>query len=289
MNETYIEAIERLELEKLSSEDQTPKKPSMLSLKKIHVERLAFQPRSLEGIMDLSQSHIETLLKAIKGSAKGILDEPLDIWWSGSRWVVLDGHHRFDAYKLYKKEKRTTVQVRVKAHVEMTVREAVMFAASRNSQDKLQMPQVDKSNVAWKFVCLEVGTKLEQAKAASVSTRSVATMRRVFNSLISKGRRQKQLIEMSWMNARMLEDGEFEPDHSLEALEKQAQEVARRLSKSLGPILSRSDVIARGLQIYSASLPSLLMQSHAWGDDFYWIYKMIEEEGGLKDDDHSDF
>ena len=91
MNETYIEAIERLELERLSSENQTPKKPSMLSLKNIHTERLAFQPRSLEGIMDLSKSHIETLLKAIKGAAKGILDEPIDIWWSGSRWVVLDG------------------------------------------------------------------------------------------------------------------------------------------------------------------------------------------------------
>lgn len=289
MSENYYKIIERLELEKQSSEGQSPKRPSRLSLKSIHTERMVFQPRSLEGIMDLSQSHIDTLLKAIKGTAKGTLDEPLDVWWSGSRWILLDGHHRFDAYTLYQIEKKETLQVRVKAHLDMTAKEAVMFATSRNSQDKLQMPQEDKSNAAWRFVCLGVGTKAEQAKAASVSERSVAYMRNVFKSLISKGNPIQRLLDLSWMNARLLEEGEFEPDHSLEALEKQAMEVARRIPQILGPVTTRPDVIARGLKIYSESLPSSLIQSNAWEDDFHLIYTMIEKEGGLGGGDCDDF
>ncbi len=288
MSESYIEVFERLQQSKIKHPTPTNKKPSRLTLLNIHTETKVFQPRSLEGTMDQSQSHIEELAKAIKGSPDGLLDAPIDVWWDGMRWVVIDGHHRLDAYRLHNKKIKGTVKVRVKAHIEMPINEAVMFAAKQNSQDKLAMSKGDKYNTAWHFVCLDIGSKEEQAKAASISERTVATMRSTFKRLRDKQNSKEDLVNLFWGEARLLDRGEFEPDHSLEALEKQAQEVARRLSKALGPIVSRPNVIARGLQIYSKSLPMMLMESFAWSDDFEELSVIMKAEGVMMDDDGDD-
>ena len=154
------------------------------------------------------------------------------------------------------------------------------------------MSKDDKYNSAWLFVCLDFGSKEEQAKVASISERTVATMRSTFKRLRNKQNSKDYLAGLQWAEARLLDRGEFEPDHSLEALEKQSKEVARRLSKALGPILTRPDVVARGLQIYSESLPRMLMESYAWSKDFEALLDLMKAEADMMDHDvadHGDF
>ena len=52
-----------------------------------------FQPRTFKGFAGASETHIEGLMFAIRHAPDHLID-PIDIWWSGKRWLVIDGHHR---------------------------------------------------------------------------------------------------------------------------------------------------------------------------------------------------
>jgi len=43
------------------------------------------------------------------------LDEPIHVWWSGTRWIVIEGHHRHAAYILKRDQMGKILQVPVVA------------------------------------------------------------------------------------------------------------------------------------------------------------------------------
>lgn len=192
--ETRHEAIERVEQEARDrAEAPAPERPSKLPLSKVEMEPKVFQQRTSEGPMfGKSMGHTDRLAEAIRNSPTHEL-EPIDIWWSGRRWIVVDGHHRLKAYrKVATDPKRPLKGVRVPVRVfEGTFDEALGRSGEGNVKDKLVMSEEEKSDLAWRFTCRGEQakprwTKAQVAKLSGRSKETVAIMRKTRKSLIEK-------------------------------------------------------------------------------------------------------
>ncbi len=158
MNER-LEALKRVRSE--AGKHPTPDpKPTQLTLEEIAVLPELFQPR-----YEVSDYHVRALKSAVSANRGEPLDAVL-VWWSGERWYLLDGHHRLDAYERHNAEHpdRPIRKTNVKTFCG-TLAEAMMCAAGANSKDKLPMSQQDKSNAAWRLVCME-DEKLKKSQIA---------------------------------------------------------------------------------------------------------------------------
>lgn len=78
--------------------DPKPKRPRTLSLDNLTEEPAIFQMRTLGGSLDGFDEHVAKLLSRLR-QKRPLL--PILIWWTGQRWVILDGHHRLAAYHLH--------------------------------------------------------------------------------------------------------------------------------------------------------------------------------------------
>ncbi|MDZ4126724.1 MAG: hypothetical protein U1E02_21515 [Hydrogenophaga sp.] len=79
--------------------------PTRLLITEIEEETALFQPRFYAGAEALSAGHVEMLAKVL--SQAGATDlEPITVWWTGRRWVLVDGHHRLDAYRRHSETAR---------------------------------------------------------------------------------------------------------------------------------------------------------------------------------------
>jgi hypothetical protein len=130
--DTPSAAIERLKAEKEANTKKSMKTPRSVSLNALHVEPLVFQVRT-EGL-DLDR--VEEIAKGLQGNN---LDDPLHIWWSGLRWIIVEGHHRHAAYKIKAERDGVSLMVPVEAHVDMSLSKAMGTAAVLNDRDKISI------------------------------------------------------------------------------------------------------------------------------------------------------
>ncbi|MGR3716524.1 MAG: ParB/RepB/Spo0J family partition protein [Thermohalobaculum sp.] len=301
------EAIERVEQEARDhAATPAPKAPRKLAPQKVKMEKKVFQQRTLEGSMILkSENHTKGLVEAIQQSSTHEI-EPIDIWWSGMRWIVVDGHHRLRAYRQVRADpKRPLRDVCVPVRVfEGTFDEAFAKSAEGNTKDKLIIPEDGKSNVAWRFTCRGYAVKPRWKKdyVAMLSGRSrdtITNMRRIRRSLIAKIEAGEidevtvsGLMELSWEDARRLEQGEGLPTWDEEQLDKAARAGAYKLRRTFGGTLIKNpDMFARILKAYHEDLPQALMQSEPWWDarrDMQREEHEAREEAELEDAE-SDF
>jgi hypothetical protein len=244
--------------------------PTSLRLSEIKLWPKVFQHRSFGGVS--SKSHVMVLAAAIKKRKSKSLD-PITIWWDGKGWACVDGHHRYEAY--FQAEVGITHKVPVEVFTG-TLNQAMATAAEANTKDKLPMSRTEKSNTAWHLVTMADMTKVEVAKASSISESTVATMRKVFIQLESKANDeaddfdaplQADFRDLSWADAKRLAEGRDAADFDRdEANEKKAQEMALALRRSLGSEGAKyPEVFARALEIYDSRLPDRLIGW--WGED----------------------
>ncbi|WP_119306148.1 ParB/Srx family N-terminal domain-containing protein [Cohaesibacter haloalkalitolerans] len=245
--------------------------PQNLPLDAIKTEYEIFQPRA-----ECSGHHIRTLKSAISARDGKPLN-PLTVWYSGKNWYVIDGHHRLEAYKLFNEDnpQRPLLSVPVKAF-HGSLSQAICHSAEANSRDKLPMRQTDKSNIAWRLVCLDDNSlkAARIAEAASVSRRTIQTMRKAFRKLVEMTDKEdlqnyskSELINLSWFEADRLARGEQSSDWQPDAFEQQGIEWAERFRHEFGPKLdSNPEATAFALLHYCESLPKRLIESEAFED-----------------------
>jgi len=258
---------ERDKLVRLSLEEKPAPAvaPTALPLDDIKICEAVFQHRS--GLPAHSAAHVDTLTKALDRGQLRIPLAPLTVFWIGKHWYCIDGHHRIKAYRkaLY----CLPVPVIV---FKGTLDQAMAEALRGNSRDKLQMPQKEKTDAAWRMVVGSELSKKEIAEAAGISESTVANMRRVQAKL-----RDEKLDTFSWSMARVLASGQgMEQGEREEWVEREAQELANSLVKTYGKKLGNNiEVTARALETYSTHLASGLAE--------YWA-SMSDEDDGEDDD-----
>jgi hypothetical protein len=222
-----------------------------------------FQVREFSyGLRNVDKGHVTKLERAI--GTVGELDPPVVIKL-GREWVCVDGHHRIEAYK------RAASWKQIKCNwFGGTVREAVDESMLLNSKDRLNVPQPDRMEAAWKRVILDMGSKADIVKLCGVGEGSIAAMRRIKKAYeasdaggeLFRKRLSVKLDEATWMNARLTFAG-------VEAKEIDDEERAAKLARSLHSrmtnLLSRDPgVTARALRLYDPELPRALAE--AWAE-----------------------
>ena len=225
--------------------------PTHLPINRIKVRKEVFQHR--RPAQHASDAHIREL--ADKAKRRDL--DPVTVWWDGKHWNLIDGHHRMEGYmRAGRYQHPIPVEV-----FEGTPAEALSRAAGANTKDKLQMSTTEKTNAAWRLVVMgETLSKAQQAEAAGVSERLVATMRSAKAKLISSAAPPVTcLSEMTWHQARQEAAGthsEWTPEDE----EVRATEMATALRKALGATAERQpEVFWRALEIYSPQLAKALV------------------------------
>lgn len=200
-----------------------------------------------------SRQHVE-MLAGVAKSKKAL--PPVLIYWAG-RWVLLDGHHRMDAYR--KAGWRREVPVTV---FRGSLDEAIGRACRDNQRDHLPMTNAERMSAAWRMVCSTRLTGEKISDWAGVSLRSVATMREELRKLLDIGKTLDELSGMSWHLARSTAKGETTDDTDWdERDEREAQELANKLAQIFGKRLhQKHQVIAMALEAYDSRLPNALRE-----------------------------
>ena len=225
-----------------------------------------FQVRDFSfGARDTDIEHVKKLQKALATDKE--LDPPVVIKL-GETWVCIDGHHRLEAHKRDGRKEKIRC-----SWFGGTVREAVDEAMRLNKKDRLNVPQRDRSERAWKLVLIGDRSKSEIATLCGVSERTVGYMREVKATWAGKGDVSGKLFrerlarehihsldECSWSTARLLY---LDAEGKEITTEEEAAKLARRMNSRLENRLSRNpEITARALAIYDPALPKALMD--AW-------------------------
>lgn len=260
-------ALAKLEKEVAQGEPAPPIGRNGLSLGSVEVEEDVFQPRAL-GQRERgwqSASHVKGLRDAIRDN-EGHRLEPILVWWSGRRWCVVDGHHRLEAYRgFYRDRPGVTPWVPAKA-LEGNLREAVGASVAGNSRDKLGMSRDDKMDAAWRLTCGGGWTRREISQRAGASMRTLTIMNGVRDKLT--GMEVVDLADLSWKRALMISQGRELSDRDEEWAEQQAEEMAEKLRKHLGPnLIKKPDILAMALGMVHPDLPKRLLQHVEWQED----------------------
>jgi hypothetical protein len=152
-----------------------PAEPGTLYRDEIKVLSNVFQLRS----GPLNADHVKTLAAVI--ADRGNLDA-VTVWRCGAEAILIDGHHRLEAYAKAERKSGFPVAIPV-VWFDGTAEEAVATAGVQNSRAKLPMSREERSNSAWKLVKCGGFTKAMIAGAASVSDRTVGYMRKALKEL----------------------------------------------------------------------------------------------------------
>lgn len=188
------------------------------------------------------RAHVKELRAGLK--AHGALD-PILVRQVGKKFLIVDGHHRFVAYR----EAETVGAVPV-AHFQGDLREAVKEAIRANAKAKLNMTEEDKLNAAWRMTCMaEEGYSLaEIAKTCDVGTTTVSNMRATMTSLnmdeIAGGPTLDRASKIkTWAEAKKAVKAGQRPlseAEIMEMAERRVRDFVKRLQKEFGPALKRN-------------------------------------------------
>jgi hypothetical protein len=230
-----------------------------LAIGDIEIIETVFQHRS--GNRASSGQHIDALVKSLR-SRKGVALDPVVVFWVGDGWVLVDGHHRLNAYEEHGRTEPVPVKV-----LQGTLDEAICEALRGNSRDKLSMGR-------WRLV---IGTSLRTFQIVESSTISKVTIYKM-----NKARdeiRQKWpdtiLASLSWEDAKNYK-GMASPEQEFdeEWQEKQSKDLANRLVRHFGSSLGKQpEILWRAIEIYDGRMAEQLKE---------WL-------GVAPEDDESDF
>lgn len=258
-------------LARLRRESRHPYSPSpapddgTLPLQAIDKLEAVFQPRELRGLLIERDWFIDDLARAIERNGDQGLD-PILVWWTGRRWVVLDGHHRIAAY-LQAGWAERSVPVEVFAG---NIDEARLEATRRNTKNTLPIRQPERLQAAWRLVCTSSLTKLQIANGTGVAPRTVSSMRRRLREVVATAPlrwNHHTLGDEAWGRVRspdFLSSGESKEDHQ-DINERTAEVWAKRLTKHLGPAMTKNpEAFALAITFVSEAFPKRLMETEAW-------------------------
>lgn len=230
------EILEGLRQRQKDSQGEPAVRPKALPRSTLRQYPEVFQVRQ----EDLDERHLQELAKAIK--QRGVLDPILVIQVSGEV-VVVDGHHRVEAYRLAKVCDGIPV-----VYFEGTVDEAVLESGRANSKAKLPMTTRQRMDFAWRLTVMGSYSKSQTVDAAAVGDGTVGRMRRVKKALGDEATGCR-----SWWQAQRLHKATMPvTEMDLEDwMETRANELADRMAKTFGPDLHKNpEIAARALAVY---------------------------------------
>lgn len=258
-------AIGRLRKRK-ELETDAPQRPATLLSTEIGTLENVFQARTGK----LKEQHLGDLEAAIRTQGQV---EPLILWRCGQHAILLEGHHRLEAYRRVEAAKERLIPIPV-SWFEGSVEQAVVRSSSANSRAKLPMTSMEKLDQAWKLVLTQTFSLAQIVDAASVSRRTVINMRNVMRKLEDDAADCK-----GWRTALNMASGRegWEQDDAEALVDAQAKEWADRMAKEFSTKLAHNpEIAAKALMIYFNRVSAEVIK--AW----------VSEAGELPQEDAED-
>jgi hypothetical protein len=188
------------------------------------------------------RAHVKELRAGLK--AHGALD-PILVKQVGPRFLIVDGHHRFEAYRAEMRVEPVPV-----IHFEGDLREAIKAAIRANAKAKLNMTEEDKLNAAWRMTCMaeEKFSIAETAKTCDVGTTTVTNMRALRDRLNMNEFTGEPDLDVAakigtWAAAKKADKGARGPMSEAEIMEmadRRVRDFVKRLQREFGPALKRN-------------------------------------------------
>ncbi|MCR9276178.1 MULTISPECIES: ParB/RepB/Spo0J family partition protein [Mameliella] len=209
---------------------QTHGKPTQrkVRLSEITCRPEAFQFRHLE----TDEYHVRTLAEVPAG---GNTLDPIAVWADpdSGELIVIDGHHRLAAYRQVQWSRKVPVRVH-----QCSLEDARLLALKENGKTRLPLTQQERSDAAWRLVCLGPRTysKRVTAQVTGVSERTVANMRKTYELLI-KLAGGDDLLPTSWVAALSEASGRERRDFTEEERTAMIDEKTRQLDDKIGKAL----------------------------------------------------
>jgi ParB-like nuclease domain len=195
-------------------------RPGRVALADLIIEPALLQPR--EGG---SPTQVLDLRRVLRRDREDL--DPILVRQIGPKFLVIDGHHRFSAYRA---EGGTTIPC---THFEGSIADAFIEALKRNGKTQEPLTRDDRRTAAWRAVCMgkDEFSIAQIATASDTGTTTVSRMREVFERLGAGKARTCQ----TWAEAMRADKGktfsEMTPEQLREELEDQVRRKMERLKK----------------------------------------------------------
>jgi len=190
--------------------------------------------------------HLDELTRVLKVTKKPL--DPVVITAVGTKFYLLEGHHRLEAYQAAGWRKPVPVK-----YFDGTVTEARDEALRLNIKDKLPLSRAEKFDAAFRMVKRNEKTYEQIRDITTVSVRTLATMAAIL-------RDHAKAMDYTWSRARALQFETSEEDGRLDWREEKAQKLAKQLVKNVGLGFFRdADITARALEIIDENIPASLI------------------------------
>jgi hypothetical protein len=255
---TTAEDIER---ELAEAPPRTTQSPKKLPLDQIHIAEKVFQWRLSTEDVGEKTGHTLVLAQAVEDNKKLA---PLVVWWGGTRFYLIEGHHRWMAYHTADWHKPVEVK-----EFTGTLSAARRYALKANSKDKLRLTRKEKSEAAWKALrdglfkddnnsaSQQVALAVEEANVS----RSIAW--EMWGTLKDLQERGEDTDGLTWSQASMMRKGR-QPEAPVDNwLEEKAQKMAGELAKAKVNWKREPEVTALALEMLYDGLPQALMRQWA--------------------------
>jgi len=237
-------------------EQRRADRPTRLRLADIHVSESAFQWRGED--LARRDAHARELARALTDHEKPL--PPLLVTPIGSKFYVIDGHHRLVAYHSVGWKRLVPV-----TYFDGDLKEARRRALQCNVRDKLPMLPQEKSEAAWRLVVEDlqesegrpygagaVWSKQDIVDATTIGERTVANMRRI-------AREHPEARAGTWKEALRSDWGTR--DKPIEDWKQEkARKMAEQMLKNVGPLFKEVDITAIALEMVSPELPRKLIE-----------------------------
>lgn len=248
------------DLKQMRAEGPPPREhPEGLRLKDLHVALRVFQCRH-PGLLDENLLMTDLASELAQKPPKALA--PIVVTAVGTRFFVVDGHHRLWAYHVARWKGRVPVE-----YFPGSLKEAQAEAVLRNRKNTLPYTQQERMQWAWeKMIDREQDPEKEWTyreiwEAAGVGR---STVKRMAGALRDLGESvwEKPWGEV-WRDIQRKERNTADEDGKRDWKERQADKLAKHLMK--GPNLTRDpEVTAMALAMVSGGLPAALV--YEWSD-----------------------
>lgn len=204
----------------------SPSDVRRLTLRSIEVLPSVYQARAEgretpRGLAD--KGHAAKLASLLKDQDRDL--EPITVLKVGKRAILIDGHHRLEAYR---SQRRKDIPVQWFLG---SPKEALLEAGRENSKIRLSMTAGERGEWAWELVCTDLYSIARIAAGSGVSKRHVSNMRKALKHFKESG----QEVPKKW--ASVLREAWEDVDDSGETLKGREliDKWVKKLNTALGP------------------------------------------------------
>lgn len=238
--------------------------PVTLGINELNECPSLFQPRYQSLLWQgRSNDHVREMFRVLKSSGRPL--DAIAVVSFGSKWLVVDGHHRLEAYKLAKWKAPVPVRaipLKETKVARLRIKEAEILSVFANVRDKLPMSAPDKADTAWRITFHHDDlSKTKVSEMTTLSTSLVAYMRKAKKALLANDRYSSEEIgAWRWARARYEYARVLDPNLMDKEVENQDEHHIHLVAKAISGILGKGVTAGNIVEAFHRIDPILLTQ-----------------------------